>query len=368
MVHLSPRPMVLPAPLLPVATTATAVAVFVADASTPPECVVSGLYVVVVLMAGRFCSALRLWFIAGGCAVMTLLAQFLAHQIVLGHEEATNIGAFNSAVIVLAIALSTSLVLRGRSAEAALRQAQTDLAHVSRVTTMGELTASIAHEVNQPIAAMVTNASACLRWLAHETPDLEKARTAATRIVRDGTRAAEIISRIRLIFSKGTPQRQAVDINRLVRETIELLGNQATRHAVSIQTDLTPDMPQIMADPVQLQQVVVNLIVNGIDAMKDVAGARQLGVTSRRAEDDQVVVSVSDTGIGLPQQQADQVFNAFFTTKPHGTGMGLSISRSIIEAHRGRLWAAPNEPGGATFAFALPIRAETARDGAPAES
>ncbi|MEI9986309.1 MAG: ATP-binding protein [Aliidongia sp.] len=322
----------------------------------------------VVLMAGRFCSAPRLWLIAGGCAVMTVLEQFLAHQIALGHEEATNIGAFNSAVIVLAIALSTSLVLRGRSAEAALRQAQTDLAHVSRVTTMGELTASIAHEVNQPIAAVVTNASACLRWLALQTPDLEKAREAATRIVRDGTRAADIISRIRLIFTKGAPQRQAVDINRLVRETIELLNNQASRHGVSIQTDLALGLPRIEADPVQLQQVVVNLIVNGIDAMKDVAGTRQLAVTSRRAEDEQVVVSVSDTGIGLPQQQADQVFNAFFTTKPHGTGMGLSISRSIIEAHRGRFWATPNEPGGAIFTFALPIRAEAVTDSAPAES
>jgi signal transduction histidine kinase len=174
--------------------------------------------------------------------------------------------------------------------------------------------------------------------------------------VRDGTRAAEIIGRIRLIFTKGMPQRQLVDINQLARETVDLLSNEAARYFISIRTDLAADIPKVVADPVQLQQVVVNLIVNGIEAMKGVEGMRELALTSRRSENEQITVSVSDTGIGLPAQQADDMFNAFFTTKPHGTGMGLSISRSIIEAHQGRLSAMPNQPRGAIFLFTLPIR------------
>jgi signal transduction histidine kinase len=344
--------------LLPIATASLATIVFVADALTPRECVVSGLYVVVVLLAGRFCGASRLRLVAAGCVGLTVLAQFLAHRFTRGTDQAIYIGAFNSFVSVLAIGMSTYLILRGRAAEAALRRAQADLAHVSRVTTMGELTASIAHEVNQPIAAVVTNAGACLRWLAGDMPDLDKARAAATRIVRDGTRAADIIGRIRQIFTKGSPERHPVDINRLARETIDLLRSEAARYAISIRTDLASDLPEVAADPVQLQQVVVNLIVNGIDAMKSVTGVRELAVMSRRAENEQVTVSVSDTGIGLPAEQPDDIFNAFVTTKPHGTGMGLSISRSIIEAHQGRLRAMPNPPGGAIFQFTLPVQAD----------
>jgi C4-dicarboxylate-specific signal transduction histidine kinase len=352
-----PRSSVLSRPaFLPVATAAVAAGIFAGDSLTPPECVVSGLYVVVVLMAGRFSSARRLWLIALGCAVLTVLAQFLAHHIVFEPGKAAYIGAFNSFVSLLAIGLSTHLVQRGQASEARLRQTRSDLAHVSRVTTMGELTASIAHEVNQPIAAAVANASACLRWLAADPPDLAEARAAATRIVRDGTRAADIISRIRQIFTKGDAQRQPVDLNQLVRETVTLLSSETARYAIAIRTELAADLPAVMADPVQVQQVVVNLIVNGIEAMKDTAGARELALSSWQSEPDQVVLSVSDTGIGLPPQPADQIFDAFFTTKPQGTGMGLSISRSIIEAHRGRLWATPNPPGGAVFLFALPIR------------
>jgi len=242
-------------------------------------------------------------------------------------------------------------------AEERLRQAQADLARVSRVTTMGELTASLAHEVNQPIAAGVTNASACVRWLAGEVPNLEEARAAAMRSVKDGRRAAEIISRIRLLFKKGTPQRELVDVNEVVLETIALLRSEATRHSISVGTELSANLPQIMGDRVQLQQVLMNLIMNGIDAMKDVDGARELVIKSQREEneDEQVLVSVSDTGVGLPPQQADQIFDAFFTTKPYGTGMGLSISRSIVESHGGRLWAAGNSPRGASVCLALPI-------------
>jgi C4-dicarboxylate-specific signal transduction histidine kinase len=248
--------------------------------------------------------------------------------------------------------------LERKHAEEALHQAQADLARVSRVTTMGELTASLAHEVNQPIAAAVTNANTCLRWLTREHPDVEEARAAAMRIVKDGTRAAEIIKRTRLLFKKGSPQRELVDVNEVIREMIVLLRGEATRHNISVGTELAADLPQVMGDRVQLQQVLMNLMLNGIDAMKDMDGARELVIKSQRAENGQLLVSVIDTGMGLPQQQADQIFNAFFTLKPQGTGMGLSISRSIVESHGGRLWAADNSPRGASFYFTLPIEAE----------
>jgi PAS domain S-box-containing protein len=241
-----------------------------------------------------------------------------------------------------------------RLAAEALRQAQADLAHVNRVTTMGELTASLAHEINQPIAAAVTNANTCLRWLARDHPDLEEARAAAMRIVKDGTRAGEIISRIRLLFKKGTLERELVDVNEVIREMIVLLRGEAMRYSISVRTELAADLPQIMGDRVQLQQVLMNLMVNGIDAMKEVDGTRELAIKSQRAENEHLLVSISDTGVGLPSQQADQIFNAFFTTKPHGTGMGLRISRSVIESHGGRLWAAGNSPRGASFYFTLP--------------
>src|SRR5882724_1098019 len=199
--------------------------------------------------------------------------------------------------------------------------------YVSRVTTMGELTASLAHEVNQPIAAAVTDANTCLRWLARDRPDVEEARDAASRVVKDATRAAEIISRIRLLFKKGTPQRELFDVNEVIREMIVLLRSEATRYSISVRTDLAPDLPRVMGDRVQLQQVLMNLLLNGMDAMKDVDTTRELIINSQPAKNEQVMVSVSDTGVGLPPQQADQIFNAFFTTKPHGTGMGLRISR-----------------------------------------
>ncbi|MDQ1409174.1 MAG: hypothetical protein QOJ41_909, partial [Acidobacteriaceae bacterium] len=253
---------------------------------------------------------------------------------------------------------SSTDISERKHAEEALRQAQTDLAHASRVTTMGELTASLAHEVNQPIAAAVTDANTCLRWLTRDQPDLEEAREAASRIVRDATRATDIISRIRLLFEKVSPQRELVDINEVIREMTILLRNEASRYSISVRTELETDFPLVMGDRVQLQQVFMNLILNAIDAVKDVDGTRELAIKSEREENDHLLVSVSDTGIGLPPQHADQIFNAFFTTKPHGTGMGLRISRSIVESHGGRLWAADNSPRGASFHLTLPAKAE----------
>lgn len=234
-----------------------------------------------------------------------------------------------------------------------LRQSQADLAHVSRVTTMGELTASLAHELNQPIAAAVTDATTCLSWLNRDQPNMEEACEAASRIVTDATCAAEIISRIRLMFTKGTAERMLVDINDVIREMIALLHNEIRQHSISIHTTLRQDIPQIMGDRVQLQQVMMNLIVNSIEAMKELDGTRELAIKSQRADKQQLMVSVSDTGVGLPQGP-HKIFDAFFTTKLHGTGMGLRISRSIIESHGGRLWAADNLPRGASFYLTLP--------------
>jgi PAS domain S-box-containing protein len=239
-----------------------------------------------------------------------------------------------------------------------LRQAQADLAHVNRVTTMGELTASLAHEVNQPIAAAITNANTCVRWLTRDNPDLDEARAAAMRIVKDGTRAAEIVGRIRQIFKKSVPDRELVDVNDVIREMIVLLRGEATKHRISFHTELAAMLPRVMGDRVQLQQVVMNLIVNSIDAMKDVDEKREVVIESQRAENEHIQVSISDTGMGLPLQQEDQIFNAFFTTKPHGTGMGLRICRSIIESHGGHLSAADNYPRGATFCFTIPGQSE----------
>jgi signal transduction histidine kinase len=240
-----------------------------------------------------------------------------------------------------------------------LRQAQADLAHINRVTTMGELTASLAHEIKQPITAAVTNARTCLRWLGRDDPDVSEASEAASRLVTDVTRAADIISRISVLFKKGALQHELVDVNELIREMIVLLRNEAARYSISIASDLAEDLSTVMADRIQLQQVFMNLMLNGIEAMKDACAARELTIRSQRVKDGQLLISISDTGIGLPPQQPEQIFSVFFTTKAHGTGMGLPISRSIIESHGGRLWGTPNSGRGASFHFTLPSEVES---------
>jgi C4-dicarboxylate-specific signal transduction histidine kinase len=245
-------------------------------------------------------------------------------------------------------------VTERKRAEEALRQAQGDLARINRATTMGELTASLAHEVSQPISGTMTNANVCLRSLGSDKPDLDLVRTAVTRIARDAQRAAGIIARIRSQFEKSVPNQESLNVNEIIPETVALLRDQAARYNISVRTELAADLPQIVGDRVQLQQVAMNLIVNSIEAMKDVEGIRELIIMSQRAENQQILVSVSDTGPGFPPQLAEQIFDPFFTTKPHGTGMGLRISRSIVESHGGRLWAEAAAGGGATFFLNLP--------------
>jgi C4-dicarboxylate-specific signal transduction histidine kinase len=276
----------------------------------------------------------------------------IKHVHIVAHAERDDTGE----VEFVGAVMDVSGRKQAEEALEALRQAQTDLARVNRVTTMGELTAALAHEVNQPIAAAVTSAHSCVHWLAGAAPNLDKARAAAMRIVKDGTRAAEIITRIRLLFQKGAPQWQLVNVNEIIGEMVLLLHAELMRYSISVRTELANDLPLVMGDRVQLQQVIMNLMTNGIDAMKAVDGTRELAIISRRAEDGQLQLSVSDSGVGLPPQQMDQIFEAFFTTKPSGTGMGLRICRSIVESHGGRLWAANNASRGARFLFTIPSK------------
>jgi PAS domain S-box-containing protein len=269
----------------------------------------------------------------------------------VGHPVFTSAGASGEFVGILMDVTERKLADEERER---LRQAQADLAYLNRVTTMGELTASLAHEIRQPITAALTNARTCLRWLGRDEPDVPEARETASRIVNDVTRAADIISRISSLFKKGGPQREFVDVNELILEMIVLLRSEANRYSITIRTSLAEQLPNVWADRVQLQQVFMNLILNGIDAMKDLGTGSELTIKSQ-ADQGHLLISISDTGVGFPAGQADQLFKAFFTTKDNGTGMGLPISRSIIESHGGQLWAAVNATRGATFQFTLPI-------------
>jgi signal transduction histidine kinase/CheY-like chemotaxis protein len=233
-----------------------------------------------------------------------------------------------------------------------LRQLESDLARMNRVSMMGELAASLAHEIKQPIAAAVTNADACMRWLRREAPDVTEACEAVSAVVAAVTRAAGIIDRVSSLYRRGTPERELVDLNEIIREMTVLLGDTANRSSISIRTELAPGVPRTTADRVQLQQVLMNLMRNAIEAMQDTGG--ELTVASKRSEDGQILISVSDSGIGLSVDEVERIFEAFFTTKPQGTGMGLSISLRIIASHGGRLWASPNTGRGATFQFTLP--------------
>jgi PAS domain S-box-containing protein len=256
--------------------------------------------------------------------------------------------------VLAALAVTRDLTDRVRESEA-LQEAQAELAHVTRVMTLGELTASIAHEVNQPLAAIVADANASLNWLAASPPDLGSVREALGAIVKDGHRASEVIQRVRQLARKTSPQKARLDMNDVIRDVVPLIGTEMRSHEVSLRIDLAPALPPVLADRVQLQQVLINLVMNGIEAMASIDGrSRELVIRSQPGDDDHVVVAVQDAGVGIDAQKTDQLFSAFYTTKPDGMGMGLSISRSIIEAHGGRLWATPNPDHGATFHFALP--------------
>jgi PAS domain S-box-containing protein len=255
----------------------------------------------------------------------------------------------------IAILETNNDITERKQAEEALQKVQRELARVSRVTTLGELTASIAHEVNQPLTAIVTNSNTCLRWLASQPPNLDKTRQALGRITKDGIRASEVISRIRALVKNAPPQKDWVDLNEIIVEVIGLAQSEVDKNRIYLKSRLSSDLPLVFGDRVQLQQVILNLIINGVEAMGRIKeGSRELVVSSGKDEANGLLVAVRDTGVGLGSANPNQLFDAFFTTKHDGMGMGLAISRSIIEAHGGRLWATANSPQGAVFQFTLP--------------
>jgi C4-dicarboxylate-specific signal transduction histidine kinase len=249
-----------------------------------------------------------------------------------------------------------------KQAEEALRQSQGELAHLARVMTMGELIASIAHEVNQPLASVVNNASACVRWL--DAQKLEEARRSAALVIADGHRAADIISRIRAMAQKAPPQKDWLDVNKTIQEVLALARSEIQRHGVALETHLSANVPVVLADHIQLQQVMLNLVMNAIEAMCGVsAGPRMLAVSSEAVGATEVVMAVRDSGPGFDPQHHGRLFDAFYTTKANGLGLGLAISHRIVEAHGGRLWASANVPHGAVVQFTVPIRREGEHDG-----
>ena len=249
------------------------------------------------------------------------------------------------------------LEIRVSERTAELMKTQAELAHLSRVLTMGELTASIAHEINQPLTAVVTHGNACVEWLSADPPNLDRALQTARRIVQDGTRAGSVLSRIRALFKKEAAAKDWFDMNDVIRELRVFLREEAARRGVQLRTELSPGLPRVKGDRVQLQQVVLNLIMNSFDAMAEVTGGpKELLIGSQASDPTTITVRVEDCGGGLEAETMENIFDPFFTTKPHGIGMGLSISRSIVESHEGRLWAAPRPQGGAIFQFTIPVQ------------
>jgi C4-dicarboxylate-specific signal transduction histidine kinase len=267
-------------------------------------------------------------------------------------------GLVNGLISASAILATTYLALKIKSAEAATLEARAQLAHIGRVTTLGELTASIAHEVNQPLAAVVTNANACSRWLAAQPPNLEEVRQAVERIVKDANRASQVVERVRGLARREPPQKDWLNVNEIILEVIALTQSEVQRDRISLRALLADNLPPVLVDRIQLQQVVLNLTLNAIESMMRVSeGSRELLVTSSQDNVGAVVVSLRDSGSGLDPKEVEHLFDPFHTTKVGGMGMGLAISRSIIEEHGGRIWATPGSPRGAVFQFALPNRA-----------
>jgi C4-dicarboxylate-specific signal transduction histidine kinase len=341
--------------ILPFAVAGLAIVIFVVDTVTDLEIAVAVFYIAIVLMSVSFCERRGVVLVSVGCMALTVLSYFLTPT---GEPRA---GLINCIISISAIGATTYLALKIESAKTAVHEARAQLAHIARVTTLGELTASIAHEVNQPLAEVVTSGNACLRWLAVEPPNLEKAKRAVERVLRDAGRASDVIGRVRSLAQRAPPQKKWFNLNEAILEILTLTDSELQKNLISLQAQLADDLPLVLGDRVQLQQVILNLIINAIDALGAVIdGRRELAVRSARDGPKDVVVTVRDSGNGLGPGKLDRVFDAFYTTKRNGMGLGLTISRSIIEAHGGRLGAAPNTPRGTIFQFTVPIEGEAA--------
>jgi C4-dicarboxylate-specific signal transduction histidine kinase len=341
--------------LLAGATAVLAAVIFVADTIADLEIAFPAFYTVVVLMSVRFCKRRGVILVGAGCIALTLLSDLLTAS-----TGSSGIGIINTTISILAIAITTYLALKIESEKEAAYEARSQLAHVGRVTTLGELTASIAHEVNQPLAAAVINGNACLRWLADEPPNLDEARQAVTRLVKDANRASEIIAQVRALTKGSPPRKDWLAINDIILATVSLIDSEILQNNMLLHTELADDVPSVQGDRVQLQQVILNLILNALEAMSRMPeGSRLLTISSARIDAKGALVTVQDSGVGLAPENLDRAFSAFYTTKPEGMGMGLAISRSIIEAHGGRIWATPNSPRGAVFQFILPVGVES---------
>jgi len=321
-------------------------------------------------MIGNQRLALLCTYPLAGCGAFEILDTVRTHQFVLARRhgswvvlESAALKRAKAEIKLLNEELERRVVERTSElmkASEALREAQAELARVTRLTAMGELTASIGHELNQPLAGAVANSDACLAWLSSQPPNLDEARAAAERTVEATTRATDIVRRIRVLFKKAAPEKMRVNINEVIEETLALIRSEALRKNVSLQTELGSQLPPVLGDRVQLQQVMLNLIINGIEAMSRVDDwPRQLRIRSARHDPNQLLVSIGDSGVGIDAQVIDRIFEPFYTTKPQGIGMGLAISRSIIEAHGGRLWPEANTPNGATFQCTLPAEIES---------
>jgi len=325
-------------------------AIFAADTLTDYAVAAACFYAAVILAASRILNPRGLVLLAAACVALTGVSFFLTRF------GTYRIGLVNSAIGMLVIVITTYLLLKMEAAKAAVQEAQARLLRVARASTVGELTTSIAHEVNQPLAAIASSAEASQRWLAQDPPNVDKARQTLARILADAHRASDVIARIRGLTRGASPERRGFDLNQAVLEMLALSRSELEQHAVIVTTQFDDELPLVLGDRVQVQQVIGNLILNAVDAMDGIpAAARRLTLRSLRVDGGRVALSVRDHGSGLPLEAPERVFDAFWTTKSGGLGLGLSLSRSILEANGGQIRAEPAEGGGAHFVFELPI-------------
>lgn len=329
--------------------------IFIADTVTDYAIAAAVFYTAVILVATRILSGAAVVVLACICVALTLISFFLTPS------GAYEVGIVNTGISIVAIGVTTYLSLRMVAAKAEALEARDRLLRIARVTTLGQLSASIAHEVNQPLAAVVASGGACARWLSQEPPNLEKARRALDRIVSDANRASQVIARIRALSKGEAPHRQPFDLREAIREIVTLSRSEIERSGIALQLDMYDDLPRVFADRVQIQQVISNLVLNATEAMA--AGAlpeRRLRITASQAAPDTVVLTVADSGAGLTPSAREHLFDAFWTTKEGGMGLGLTISQAIVEANGGQICAAPNPVGGAAFEVRLPRYTEVA--------